>query len=169
MANTLRHLHGIGACYNVTCVLRPMVGVMSKMSRTKGASGEREIAKILTDCLGFKVERKLGAARDGGSDIEIDTPPPGWSIEVKRREKLRVEKWWEQTERQADKEERRPLLLFRRNRAPWLAMYYHDEEVVMTDLLTWIAINYPFSGLDGEVEVNQHKDDTEVATDKAED
>ena len=37
--------------------------------RNKGATGERELAAILTDEMGFVVKRKLGQARDGGHDI----------------------------------------------------------------------------------------------------
>ena len=48
-------------------------------AKLKGATGEREAAHILSDLLGKIVKRKLGAARDGGSDIDIQ----GYSIEVK--------------------------------------------------------------------------------------
>jgi Holliday junction resolvase len=114
------------------------------MSRTKGAVGEREAAALLTKLLGFKVERKIGASRDGGSDIEIDGKP-GWSIEVKRREKLNIQKWWEQTEENADKEERRPLLMWRKNRMQWATMWYHEEKPVITSLSVWVDINFPLA------------------------
>jgi len=45
---------------------------MGKMSRSKGARAEIEVAKLLSKWSGKDVKRKLGAARDGGSDIEFD-------------------------------------------------------------------------------------------------
>ena len=36
-----------------------------RMARNKGARGENELAKLLSDELGFVVKRKLGQARDG--------------------------------------------------------------------------------------------------------
>jgi Holliday junction resolvase len=52
--------------------------------RRKGASGERELCGILSDALGFNVSRILGQARDSGHDIDV----PGFSIEVKRRQRI---------------------------------------------------------------------------------
>jgi hypothetical protein len=40
-------------------------------SRTKGAAAEREIFKILSDCLGVKVERNLVQTREGGADTVV--------------------------------------------------------------------------------------------------
>ena len=63
-----------------------------RMSRNKGAAGERELAKILADELGIEVQRKLGQARDGGDDIQVGK----YRLEVKRREALRLDDWCEQ-------------------------------------------------------------------------
>ena len=60
------------------CIWR---GVMGKSQRSKGQCGERELAAELSRLLGVEVKRKLGAAREGGSDIDI----PGFSIECKRQ------------------------------------------------------------------------------------
>lgn len=57
---------------------------MGKSQRVKGASGERELAGLLTDALGIAVKRKLGQARDSGHDIDL----PGFSVEVKRRKRV---------------------------------------------------------------------------------
>jgi Holliday junction resolvase len=65
-----------------------------RMARNKGARGENELSKILTDELGFEVKRKLGQARDGGDDIQIGK----YRIEVKRREALRLDDWCQQIE-----------------------------------------------------------------------
>ena len=65
-----------------------------KKSRTKGAAFEREIANRLTARFGCTVQRILGQARDGGSDLEGCEP---WTIECKRRRVLpTIEGWLEQ-------------------------------------------------------------------------
>jgi len=51
--------------------------------RNKGAAGERELAGILKDHLGFEVKRNLGQARDGADDITIQK----FRIEVKGQSK----------------------------------------------------------------------------------
>jgi Holliday junction resolvase len=88
-----------------------------RMARNKGAAGERELSKILTDELGFEVKRKLGQARDGGDDIQIGK----YRIEVKRREALRLDDWCQQIEKVCDPREV-PVVAYRRNGQPWRAV-----------------------------------------------
>lgn len=91
---------------------------MSAMQRTKGAVGERELFGKLSDELGIVVQRKLGAARDGGCD-GLDVP--GWAIEVKRTETL-LNSYWVQAKRQAEAHAgRRPVLFWRKSRGKWIA------------------------------------------------
>ena len=86
-----------------------------RSSRTKGASGERELFGLLSDQLGFVVKRGLSAARDGGCD-GLDVP--GWAIEVKRTETY-CASFWGQAVRQAELVGRRPVLFWRKSRAKW--------------------------------------------------
>lgn len=86
-----------------------------KSSRTKGQVGEREICKILGDALSISLDRNLEQTRDGGCDIVLYH----WAIEVKRQEKLQVDKWWEQACVQAEDSHRHPVLIFRKSRNPW--------------------------------------------------
>lgn len=65
---------------------------MSKSERTKGAGGERELCKILTDALGEKVTRRLNQTRDSGHDIDL----PPFRIEVKRRRRIAIYEWMNQ-------------------------------------------------------------------------
>jgi Holliday junction resolvase len=88
-----------------------------RMARNKGAAGERELAGILTDELGFEVKRKLGQARDGGDDIQLGK----YRIEVKRREALRLDDWCQQIEACCDPREV-PIVAYRRNGQPWRAV-----------------------------------------------
>lgn len=93
-----------------------------RSSKRKGASGERELCKLLSDALGYPVQRTLNQARDGGADC-IDVP--GYAIEVKRAERFRSE-WIEQAERQARELGRVPVLAWRTNRKPWRVMVMHE-------------------------------------------
>lgn len=88
-----------------------------RMSRNKGAAGERELAKILADELGVEVKRKLGQARDGGDDIQVGK----YRLEVKRREALRLDDWCEQIQAAAGPGEW-PVVVYRRNGQPWRAV-----------------------------------------------
>ena len=53
-------------------------------NRRRGASGELEVAKILTEALGIVCKRELSQVRDSGCDVRI----PGFNIECKRRKKI---------------------------------------------------------------------------------
>ena len=57
--------------------------LLGRMQRDKGQRGEREIAENLSCALGIDIERKLGAARDGGHDLEAG----GFAVECKRTER----------------------------------------------------------------------------------
>lgn len=86
-----------------------------KRRREKGAEGEREFFKELSKALGWEVKRNLGAARDGGSDGDLES----WAIEVKRQECGFQQAWWDQAVAQAKDKGAIPVLAYRRNRQPW--------------------------------------------------
>jgi Holliday junction resolvase len=99
--------------------------------RNKGAAGERELAGILKDHLGFEVKRNLGQARDGADDITIQK----FRIEVKRQERLQVDKWSEQVE-SCSKSGEIPILAYRRNGQPWRVCLRLDDFIpLMRDAL----------------------------------
>ena len=90
---------------------------MGASERRKGADGEREFFQQLNDWLGHNfVRRNLEQSRSGGSD-SIGSGP--FSIEVKRQEAPRIGQWWRQTEMQAGKLGKIPVLAFRQNRGEW--------------------------------------------------
>ena len=78
---------------------------MAAMQRTKGAAGERELARLLRDHLGAEVVRNWVQARPGGADL---LGVHGWAIEVKRAARARLNEWWQQTCQQADVTGQRP-------------------------------------------------------------
>lgn len=67
---------------------------MSASQRTKGAVYEREICAVLSKAVGRKIQRNIGQARDGGTDI----PFGNLRLECKRRRTLgTIEKWLKQS------------------------------------------------------------------------
>lgn len=94
--------------------------------RNKGAAGEREVAGILKDQLGFEVKRNLGQARDGADDITIQK----FRIEVKRQETLKVDVWSKQVEDCSQAGEV-PVLIYRRNGQPWRVCLKLDDFIPM--------------------------------------
>jgi hypothetical protein len=65
---------------------------MGASQRRKGAVGERELAQILSENLGWVCKRNIGQARDGGDDITVGK----FRIESKRRKGIAVHKWVDQ-------------------------------------------------------------------------
>lgn len=98
---------------------------MSKGSKVKGASGEREAAAVLAGWIepvyrhaGVEVpdiKRNLMQTREGGYDlVGID-----WlALEVKRQENMALPSWWRQTVKNASMGQI-PFLMWRQNRRPW--------------------------------------------------
>jgi len=95
-------------------------------SRTKGASAEREVFKIISDQVGIKVERNLVQTREGGSDTVVGE----WAIEVKRQETLSINVWWEQAVEQALRVNKKPMLIYRKSRMPWKVVIYAEDLVI---------------------------------------
>jgi hypothetical protein len=90
---------------------------MGAKSRRKGQAGEREIFGLLSDRLGFVVKRHVNARAGDCDSLEL----PGWACESKRCEAW-LEEYWTQACEQAAKVGRKPVLFFRGNRRPWVAM-----------------------------------------------
>jgi hypothetical protein len=89
---------------------------MGRMSRNKGARGEREFLAMLGAELGEMLTRNLQQTRGGGADCLM---VKGWAIEVKRCESLSRPTWWRQAVEQAEREGVQPMLAYRRNKEPW--------------------------------------------------
>ena len=81
-------------------------------SRTKGATGEREIAAMIRDLTGHNVQRRV-RQHDGDSDLEG----------VKRAAKPQLSAWWLQTVEQARRGRAKPVLFYRIDRRQWRAVW----------------------------------------------
>lgn len=112
---------------------------MSINIRTKGQTGEREVADRLNYIINDEmkkfglplptkpiVQRNQNQSAVGGNDL---TNVMGLSIEVKRQETLSVNSWWAQTVAAAKRNCEFPVLVYRQNRKAW--------HVVM---LTWASL-----------------------------
>jgi len=93
---------------------------MAKMSRDKGARGEREVAKLLVRS-GVKAER--GVQRDGSKGSpDVKTEFDEWlHIEVKRVEAFSLYKALAQAEEDAGLE-RTPVVFHRRSGEEWVVV-----------------------------------------------
>ena len=91
---------------------------MSKMSKTKGANGEREILRWFVKHFDQieRLSRNLAQSREGGCDC---TELPGIALEVKRQESLSLPAWWRQTTKSAIEIQLMPVLVYRQNRGKW--------------------------------------------------
>lgn len=89
---------------------------MSSMSRHKGAAAEREVVSILRDH-GLKAQRTapLQSARDS-SDADV-IGVEGCHLEIKRQERVQIDAWCAQAERDAGT--LTPCVVWRRSRQPW--------------------------------------------------
>jgi len=101
--------------------------------RTKGASGEREVADMLNGiivkvmtAMAYPPEQVAAAAKSvqrnqnqsavGGCDL---TNVFGMAVEVKRQESLAIPAWWRQTVAAAERNNELPVLMYRQNRKAW--------------------------------------------------
>ena len=112
-------------------------------SRGKGNRGEYKVRDLLQKWWGkefVKTPKSGGFATkqfrkdwNAGADVTTADPTFPFSVEVKWQEKWdldmlltaphnKVWGWWEQTLRQARDVDKWPLLVFKRNRRPWLVM-----------------------------------------------
>lgn len=90
---------------------------MSASQRRKGAAGERELATILSEQLGWVVSRNLGQARDGGDDLTIGK----FRVEVKRRKRISVYEFVEQVEATCGPNDV-PIVAMRGDGKKWLVL-----------------------------------------------
>lgn len=135
---------------------------MGANPRTKGQTGEREIADMLNfiiyqvmkemefpeeECLKAmsSVQRNQNQSAVGGNDL---TNCFGMSIEVKRQEQLAVPAWWRQCCAAAERNNEMPVLMYRQNRKAWHVVTYgwinlpnnmHMQSVVTFDIDTFKA------------------------------
>lgn len=96
---------------------------MGSLSRTKGQSGERELAALLSELTGRRIARRV-RQHAGDSDL---VGLPAWCIESKRARTaplaLIAREWWPQAVAQANTQGTVPLLCYQADRQPWRAAW----------------------------------------------
>lgn len=102
---------------------------MSAAERRKGARGEREVVAILR-AHGLPVDR---TARQGGLSVRGDlTGVPGYHIEVKRQETIRLPAWLAQARAECGADV--PVVVHRTSRSSWYATLPLDALARLLDL-----------------------------------
>lgn len=133
---------------------------------TKGKAGEREVVKLLQpmvdevykalDLEPLQVLRNQMQSAVGGFDLE---GLPWLAVEVKRRETLDLNSWWNQVLKAAAGESREPVVIFRQNRCKWRVLMwtyvwtggqnFHKvrAEVSYEDFCVWFKARCKFHAL----------------------
>lgn len=103
---------------------------MSINSRSKGKRGELEVAALFREA-GYPDARRgqQYSGLHGDSDV---VGVPGLHIEVKRVERLNLDKAIEQAERDC-KAGMMPMVIHKRNRSKWLVTQSYDEWIKLYD------------------------------------
>ena len=106
---------------------------MTSFSRNKGKRGELAVCRIIFELTGWEAKRRV--RNDAGDSDLIGIP--GWSVEVKDHSKAMlgdVREWWAQACRQADGI---PLLVYKRQRGEWRAVYPLSIHLCMQEADWW--------------------------------
>jgi Holliday junction resolvase len=104
---------------------------MSRMSKTKGKVGEREVAQLLRDH-GFDARR--GVQFQGGSDSPDVIGLPGFHLEVKRCEAFRLYSALEQAMSEKGDGDI-PAVFHRANQRPWVVVLNAGDFLAMARAL----------------------------------
>jgi Holliday junction resolvase len=97
---------------------------MSASQRNKGAKGEREVANLLSEQLGWVVRRNIGQARDGGDDLTIGQ----FRVEVKRKKGIAVHAFMDQVAAACGPTDV-PMVVMRGDGKGWLVMLRLEDAV----------------------------------------
>jgi hypothetical protein len=103
--------------------------------RQKGASGEREFSKLLTEQLGVSARRSQQYAGGSVESSDVLTELP-YHFEVKRVEKLNLAEAMAQAIRDGEASGMTPLVVHRRNRGEWLLTVRFSDISLISGKLT---------------------------------
>lgn len=110
-------------------------------SRQKGARGERELAEFIR---GYGFPARRGQQYSGANGDADVVGVPGFHIECKRTNTIRLRDWLSQARRDAKPGEI-PIIFWREDGGKWIAIIDGDNEMEMI-----AALNGFIGGNDGE-------------------
>lgn len=100
------------------------------MSRRKGKVGELEVAQVMRDH-GFQARRTAPMqAQQGAPEADVALSVEGMFVEVKRCERVEIDKWCAQAEL-ASPHSSTPCVVWRRSRQPWRVALPLDEFLLL--------------------------------------
>lgn len=100
-------------------------------ARRKGARGENEVCKLLTEIVGTKHVRNLDQTREGGGDISWGP----FLLEVKTTETVSMPAWQRQAVASAEKRGDVPAVVWRRKAEKWWVALPFAEFATMFEAL----------------------------------
>lgn len=106
---------------------------MGKLSRNKGACGEREFILLVESLCGIRMQRNLLQTQSGGHDL---LGLPGYAVEVKRTKPMprsAVVGWWQQAVDQAARIGAKPVLAYRFDRCDWRVVIHGNNGFKVED------------------------------------
>lgn len=116
---------------------------MSINVRTKGQTGEREIAKFFNDIyrevyaelkMPFPekdiCQRNQNQSAVGGCDL---TATCFYAVEIKRQEALSINTWWKQCLVSAVEANKFPVLIYRQNKQKWKVVLFMNPIMLFAD------------------------------------
>lgn len=161
-----------------------------KMSRNKGARGERAVIQMLQPIVDVtyrrhgltppRLQRNSLQSDGGGFDaIALDRGLDWIAIEIKYAETFNFAKWWEQAVRQAGTT-KAPVLLYRKNHVPWRCRRLAHEhingqacstlvDISIDSFLAWFEqmLNWRLQSLLAEAAEKRKKRQLEKSSEKA--
>lgn len=96
-----------------------------RMARSKGQSGERELAALLTELTGRTITRQVRQHAGDSDLIGLEY----WSLECKRHAAVtpgKIDSWWWQCVEQSRASKKLPVLFFRADRGAWRCVWNAD-------------------------------------------
>lgn len=106
----------------------PLCYAVHMNSRAKGKRAELEAALLLTQ-MGLRSRRSAQyCGSNGDADLVLDA---NLHVEVKFQEQMHPYRWMEQAIRDSAKTKRKPIVLCRRTRSPWLVIVQASDLVAV--------------------------------------
>ena len=96
-------------------------------AKRKGKEGELQVCRALNEYFGWQAERTVQYSGRGGTG-DVYPGFRGLHIEVKWRQKWEIDSWMDQAIRDCP-ESAMPLVITKRNREPWLAIWLRQHRI----------------------------------------
>lgn len=102
---------------------------MGRSQRVKGATAEREVAKIFREN-GFDSQRTAPLQPNKAHQAADINGVPGYHLEIKRQETIKIGEWTAQAEDEAPKGIT-PIVIYRKSHQPWRVVIKLEDFITL--------------------------------------